>query len=44
MDKAKSYQISKHVVMEAYKRVKANGGAPGIDGQTIKMFEKDLKK
>jgi RNA-directed DNA polymerase len=44
MDKAKSYQISKHIVMEAYKRVKANGGAPGIDGQTIEMFEKDLKR
>jgi RNA-directed DNA polymerase len=44
MDKAKSYHISKHVFMEAYKRVKANGGAPGIDGQTIEMFEKDLKR
>lgn len=44
MDKAKSYHISKHVVMEAYKLVKANKGAAGIDEQTIKEFDKDWKK
>src|SRR4030095_15105268 len=33
----------KQLVWEAYKRVKANGGAAGIDGQTLEMFEKDLK-
>jgi RNA-directed DNA polymerase len=32
MDKAKSFSISKHVVWEAYKRVKANRGAAGVDG------------
>ena len=31
MDKAKPFDISKHVVWEAYKRVKANQGAAGID-------------
>ena len=43
MTKAKSYVISKHVVWEAYKRVKANRGAAGVDGQSLAEFEKDLK-
>jgi group II intron reverse transcriptase/maturase len=30
-------------VYEAWKRVKAKGGGPGIDGQTIEGFEKDLE-
>ena len=34
MDKTKPYEISKHVVMEAYKRVKANKGAAGIDDES----------
>jgi group II intron reverse transcriptase/maturase len=41
--KAKPYNISKKVVWEAYKRVKANGGAAGVDGQSMAEFEKDLK-
>ena len=28
---------------EAYKAVKSNGGAAGVDGQTIEQFEADLK-
>jgi group II intron reverse transcriptase/maturase len=40
---AKSYAISKRLVWEAYKRVKANRGAAGVDGQTLDDFEKDLK-
>ncbi len=43
MDKAKSFCISKRIVWEAYKRVKANRGAAGVDGQSLKAFEKDLK-
>ena len=43
MTKAKSYVISKHVVWEAYKKVKANRGAAGVDGQSLAAFEKDLK-
>ena len=43
MTEAKSYAISKHVVWEAYKKVKANRGAAGVDGQSLAAFEKDLK-
>lgn len=42
MDKAKPFAISKRDVWEAYKRVKANRGAAGIDGQSIAAFEEDL--
>jgi retron-type reverse transcriptase len=41
--KDKSFQISKRVVWEAYKRVKANKGSAGVDGQSIAAFETDLK-
>ena len=43
MGKAKPFSISKRVVFEAYKRVKANKGAAGVDGESITDFEKDLK-
>ncbi len=43
MDKAKPFCISKWEVWEAYKRVKANQGAAGVDGQSIAEFEEDLK-
>jgi RNA-directed DNA polymerase len=39
----KSFEISKWAVQEAYRRVKANKGAPGVDGVSIEDFEKDLK-
>ncbi|MEV6057802.1 group II intron reverse transcriptase/maturase [Streptomyces sp. NPDC052107] len=39
----KSFEISKHLVFEAYLRVKANKGAAGVDGQSIEQFEADLK-
>lgn len=40
---SKSYQISKHLVFEAYLRVKANKGAAGVDGESIEQFEADLR-
>ena len=43
MDKAKPFCIPKREVWEAYKRVKANRGAAGLDGQSIARFEQDLR-
>ena len=42
MTKAKPFDISKREVWEAFKKVKANRGAAGVDGQTIADFEADL--
>lgn len=39
----KPFAISKQLVWEAYKRVKANKGAAGVDGVSIEEFEADLK-
>ncbi|TMR87976.1 reverse transcriptase domain-containing protein, partial [Nonomuraea basaltis] len=39
----KSFEISKRAVWEAWEKVKANKGAPGVDGTSIEEFEKDLK-
>ena len=39
----KPFAIPKQLVWQAWKSVKANGGAAGADGVTIEMFEKDLK-
>ena len=41
--KPKPFVIDKWVVWEAYRQVKANGGAAGIDEQSIQDFEADLK-
>ena len=43
MSKAKPFSISKQVVWEAYKRVKANKGAAGVDEESIADFEINLK-
>ena len=42
MAEAKPFDIPKREVWEAFKRVKANRGAAGVDGQSIADFEADL--
>jgi RNA-directed DNA polymerase len=39
----KPFGISKRAVWEAYQRVKANKGAPGVDDVSIEEFERDLR-
>ncbi len=39
----KPFGISKRVVMEAWRHVRANRGAAGIDDESIEMFEANLK-
>jgi RNA-directed DNA polymerase len=44
LSKAKPFSISKWVVLKAFRRVKANGGAAGVDRESIEGFERNLKK
>lgn len=41
MDHAKPCCMAKRDVGDAYKRVRANHGAAGVDGQAIEQFEED---
>ncbi len=43
MKDSKPYEISKQVVMTAYKKVKANRGSFRVDGQDWEEFEQNLK-
>jgi RNA-directed DNA polymerase len=43
LEKAKSFNISKKVVWEAFQKVKANQGAAGVDAESIADFEINLK-
>lgn len=43
LPESKPFLISKHSVLEAWKRVKANQGAAGIDEELIQDFEHKLK-
>ena len=41
MKEGKSFEITQHQVLAAYKRVKANRGAGGVDGIDFEEFEKN---
>ncbi len=43
VNQAKPFEISKWEVWEAYRKVRANKGAAGVDDQSIADFEKNLK-
>jgi RNA-directed DNA polymerase len=40
---SKPFNIDKKEVYEAYLQVRSNGGAAGVDGTTLEVFEADLK-
>jgi RNA-directed DNA polymerase len=42
--KTKPFTIEKKLVYDAYKAVKANAGAAGVDRQTLEQFDKDLMR
>ena len=42
IEMGKPFNISKQIVYEAYKRVKANKGSAGVDNVTIEDFEANL--
>ena len=42
MKNTKSFDIPKRLIWEAWKRVKTNGGAHGVDAVSIEQFESDL--
>jgi RNA-directed DNA polymerase len=40
--KVKPFEIEKRLVYEAWKKVRANMGAPGVDAVSIELFEQQL--
>ena len=43
MEKTKPFNIPKKLFVQAYKLVKANAGAAGVDEQSLEDFDKNLK-
>ena len=41
--KVKSFEIPKRLVYEAWEKVRANNGAPGVDAVSIAAFQDDLR-
>ncbi len=41
--KVKSFDISKYLIVEAWRKVEANAGAPGVDGVSVSGFRADLR-
>ena len=39
----KSFEIDKRLIVEAWEKVRANNGAPGVDGVGIGMFQEQLR-
>ncbi len=44
LDKLKPFEISKVLVWEAYRQVKANKGGAGVDRESLEEFDKKLSK
>lgn len=44
MDKPKPFKISKELVWEAYKQVKANKGGAGVDHESLDVFDRQMSK
>jgi RNA-directed DNA polymerase len=42
MTEAKPFVIDKHLVVKAWKQVKANGGGGGVDGISLKKYAEKL--
>jgi RNA-directed DNA polymerase len=40
----KEHPITRKMILDAFKLVKANKGAAGIDGQSIEQYERNLYK
>jgi len=43
VSEAKPYNLPKQLVWKAYRQVKANRGAAGVDGQSLAAFEENLE-
>ena len=41
--KVKSFEIDKRLIVEAWEKVRANSGAPGVDAVSIKEFQSELR-
>ena len=41
--KVKSFEISKRLIVEAWEKVRANNGAPGVDAVGIGLFQEQLR-